>query len=273
MEVDFTQLQEEARRLRLQTMEMLKEAGSGHPGGSLSEVELLTVLYSCFMKIDPDMPLWPERDRFVLSKGHANPPLYALLANKGFFPQETLMTLRKTHSILQGHPDMHKTPGVDYSTGSLGQGLSAAVGMALAAKHLHKSYRVYVLTGDGELQEGMVWEAFMAAAHYCLDNLTILIDYNKLQIDGPVAEVMSLGDLEAKLCAFGLKVIRINGHDLSAIYDALSQSVKDQPLCILADTIKGRGVSFMENNLAFHGALPQGEKMTQALQELGGVFT
>ena len=270
MGINFVKLQDEARSLRLKTMEMLKEAGSGHPGGSLSEVDLLTVLYECFMHIDPQNPQWPDRDRFVLSKGHANPPLYALLARKGFFPEDELMTLRKTHSRLQGHPDMHKTPGIDYSTGSLGQGLSAAVGMALAAKQLKKKYRIYVMTGDGELQEGMVWEALMASAHYHLDNLTVIVDYNKLQIDGPVDEVMSLGDLEAKFSAFGLKVIRINGHDMPAIYEALSQTTDKQPICILADTIKGCGVSFMENNFVYHGALPQGEQMNLALQELGG---
>ncbi len=263
-------LQEIARQIRRNIITMLAEAGSGHPGGSLSAVEILTTLYFQEIRVDPANPQWPERDRFVLSKGHAAPVLYATLAEKGFFPREELLTLRKINSRLQGHPDMKKVPGVDMSTGSLGQGFSVSVGMALAGKMDKKAYRVYVLLGDGEVQEGQVWEAAMAAAHYKLDNLTAFLDHNGLQIDGPVNEVMSPEPVVDKFKAFGWHVEQIDGHSFTQITRALeiAKSIKDKPTMIIAETVKGKGVSFMEHEAGWHGTAPKKDQAAQALEEL-----
>ncbi|MBZ4653636.1 MAG: transketolase [Peptococcaceae bacterium] len=263
-------LQEMARQIRRNIITMLAEAGSGHPGGSLSAVEILTTLYFQEMRVDPANPRWPERDRFVLGKGHAAPVLYATLAEKGFFSREELLTLRKINSRLQGHPDMKKVPGVDMSTGSLGQGFSASVGMALAGKMDKKDYRVYLLLGDGEIQEGQVWEAAMAAAHYKLDNLTAFLDHNGLQIDGPVQEVMSPEPVVDKFKAFGWHVEQIDGHSFAQITKALeiAKTIKGKPTMIIAETVKGKGVSFMENEAGWHGAAPKKDQAAQALEEL-----
>lgn len=263
-------LRHKANEIRKDIIRMLGEAGSGHPGGSLSAADIVTVLYFHELRLDPERPDWPERDRFVLSKGHAAPVLYAALAERGFFPKEELMTLRKLGSRLQGHPDMRKVPGVEMSTGSLGQGLSVANGMALAARLDQRSYRVYALLGDGELDEGMVWEAAMAAAHYKLDNLTAFVDHNGLQIDGPIAEVMSPEPVADKWRAFGWHVINIDGHDLNQIVDALNEAktVKGKPTMIVAETVKGKGVSFMENQVGWHGVAPNPDEVTRALAEL-----
>ena len=231
-----------ARHLRANIVRMLTKAGSGHPGGSLSIIDILNVLYFEEMNIDPKNPKMEDRDRFVLSKGHAAPALYAVLAEKGYFPEEELWKLRKTGAILQGHPDMKKIPGVDMSTGSLGQGLSAANGMAIAAKLNNKSYRVYAAAGDGEIQEGQIWEAAMSAAHYKLDNLILFVDWNGLQIDGPNDEVMTVAPIDAKFRAFGWNVISINGHDYDAIRGAIAaaKSVKGKPTAIVAARSKVR---------------------------------
>lgn len=265
-------LANKARTLRKYIIKMLGEAGSGHPGGSLSAVDVLTVLYYKVMKIDPSDPLDPARDRFVLSKGHGVPALYAVLADKGFFPVETLWTLRKLGSPLQGHPDMKKTPGVEMSTGSLGQGLSTANGMALAARVTRRDYRVYALVGDGESQEGQIWEAAMTAAHYGLDNLTGFLDFNGLQIDGPVKEIMSPLPVSEKWAAFGWQVMEVDGHDHGQIWEACRQAmeIKGKPTMVVCRTVKGKGVSFMENQVDWHGRAPSKEEVAQALQELEG---
>ena len=269
MTVSLDFLQEKARKIRLQTIQMLAKAGSGHPGGSLSEIEILVSLYYSKMRLGSGATD-PDRDRFVLSNGHANPPLYAILADKGYFPEDELWTLRRLGSHLQGHPDMNKTAGIDCSTGSLGQGVSMAAGMALGLKYQHKDCHVYALTGDGELQEGIVWEAAMAAAHYKLDNLTLIVDRNGLQIDGTTEDVMALGDLAAKFRAFGFYVKEIDGNDFTQVLSALDTHEKDKPVCIIAKTVKGKGVSFMENQVGWHGKVPSGEQLTQALEELEG---
>jgi len=258
------------KEVRKDAIKMITLAGSGHPGGSLSCVELLVGTYCTQMKVDPANPKAPERDRFVLSKGHVCPSYYSVLAHLGFFPVEELWTLRKLHSRLQGHPDSKKLPGVDVATGSLGQGVSLATGMALGAKHQGKDFKVYTLLGDGELQEGQVWESFMAANHYKLDNLTVMIDWNGMQIDGTNDEVMSLGDLPAKLLAFGFNLIEVeDGNDLEAVIDALNAPVVEgKPKCILAHTVKGKGVSFMENQVGWHGKAPSKEQCEMALKEL-----
>ncbi|WP_073089498.1 transketolase [Thermosyntropha lipolytica] len=264
-------LEAKARVLRGHILRMLTQAGSGHTGGSLSAADIVACLYFWEMNIDPQNPRDPNRDRFVLSKGHAAPVLYAALAEKGFFPQEMLSTLRKLGSPLQGHPDMKKLPGVEASTGSLGQGISWAVGMALGGKLDNRDYRVYALLGDGELQEGMVWEAFMAAAHYKLDNLVAIIDHNGLQIDGRISEVMSPEPVGDKLNAFGWEVISIDGHNIEEILKALEEArkVKGKPTAIVAETVKGKGVSFMENRVEWHGVAPKEEELKRALSELG----
>lgn len=264
------QLQSAAKVIRRDIVTMLAEAGSGHPGGSLSAADIVTALYFEVMNVNPEQPKWPERDRFVLSKGHAAPVLYAALAERGYFEPAELKTLRKLGSRLQGHPDMKKLPGVEMSTGSLGQGFSAANGMALAGKVDKKDYRVYVLLGDGEIQEGQVWEAAMLASHYKLDNLTAFLDYNGLQIDGPTEEVMSPGSLADKWRAFGWHVIEIDGHDIKQILEAVDKAKQTtgQPTLILAHTIKGKGVSFMENQVGWHGKAPNAEQVQQALEEL-----
>ncbi len=261
-----------ARTIRQHIVRMTAAAGSGHPGGSLSAADILTALYFRILRLDPDNPRWPERDRFVLSKGHAAPALYAVLAERGFFPVSELGTLRELGSRLQGHPDMKVTPGVEASTGSLGQGLSFAVGLALAGKLDQASWRVYALLGDGEIEEGQIWEAAMAAAHYHLGNLTAFLDYNGLQIDGPVEKVMSIAPVDEKWRAFGWNTMVIDGHDLTAITRAAAEAAraKDRPTMIVARTIKGRGVSFMENHHEWHGKAPNAEQLETALKELGG---
>ena len=264
------ELQKIATRVRLDIIDEVHAAKSGHPGGSLSIADILTYLYFSEMKVDPKDPKAPARDRFVLSKGHTAPALYAVLAEKGFFPREDLLTLRKIDSYLQGHPDMKGTPGVDMSTGSLGLGISAACGMALAAKIDGLDYRTYTIVGDGESEEGQVWEALMFAAHYKLDNLCVVIDWNGLQIDGPVAEVMNPTPHDEKLRAFGFHVIVADGHDLDAIEAAFGEAknVKGKPTAIVFKTVKGKGVSFMENQVGWHGAAPNDEQYAQAVNEL-----
>ena len=264
------QLQITACKIRMGVIESTYGAKAGHPGGSLSAAEVFTYLYFKEMNIDPKNPKWEDRDRFVLSKGHTAPGLYAALANRGFFPVEDLPTLRHIDSYLQGHPNMNTVPGVDMSTGSLGQGISVAVGMALAAKHTGKSNRVYTLLGDGEIQEGQVWEACMSAAHYKLDNLCIIVDNNGLQIDGNVADVMSPYPIVEKLAAFGFKVVAIDGHDLDAIEAAFqtAKETKGAPTAIVMTTVKGKGVSFMENDAGWHGKAPNDAQYEQAMNEL-----
>ena len=263
-------LQDAARKIRLGIVEGTHAAKSGHPGGSLSIADVMAYLYFEEMNIDPADPKKADRDRFVLSKGHCAPALYAALANRGFFPVEELTTLRKIGSRLQGHPDMTLTPGVDMSAGSLGLGISSAAGMALAAKIDNKDYRVYTAVGDGESEEGQVWEACMFAAHYKLDNLCVIIDWNGLQIDGPVAEVMNPTPHDKKLEAFGFHVISIDGHDFDAIEAAFNEAktVKGKPTAIIAKTVKGKGVSFMENKVNWHGSAPNDEQYAAAVAEL-----
>lgn len=265
-----TSLAQQAKVIRRHILNMLTEAKSGHPGGSLSATDILTTLYFAEMRVNAANPADPNRDRFVLSKGHAAPVLYATLAEKGFFPHSELMGLRKINNMLQGHPDMKSTPGVDMTTGSLGQGISAACGMALAGKIDNKEYRVFAMVGDGELEEGQVWEAAMFAAHYKLDNLTVFVDNNGLQIDGPVAEIMSPLPVPDKWRAFNWNVIEINGHDYNAIYDAIqsAKAVKGQPTAIVAKTVKGKGVCKMENVVDWHGKAPSKEECDLFLQEL-----
>lgn len=274
MERDYAKLKETARTIRQDIIEMLAESNSGHPGGSLSAVEILTALYFSEMNVNPDNPHFEDRDRFVLSKGHAAPVLYSALAEKGFFDKKHLKTLRKLGSILQGHPNMNDTPGVDMSTGSLGQGLSAANGMALAGKLDKKNYRVYVLLGDGELEEGQVWEAAMTSAHYKLDNITAFVDHNRLQIDGPVEKVMNPEPVADKFSAFGWNVISIDGHSFEEIFKAIDEAkkFKGKPTMIVASTVKGKGVSFMENQAGWHGTAPNKEQRDQAIKELGGAI-
>lgn len=263
-------LKSRAKVIRQHIIRMITQAGSGHPGGSLSAVEILVSLYFHKLRHDPKNPNWPERDRFLLSKGHAAPVWYATLAEAGYFPVSELDTLRKLGSILQGHPDMKKTPGVESSSGSLGQGLSIATGIALAGKLDKKSYRVYAVIGDGESQEGQIWEAAMSAAHYKLDNLCVIQDYNGLQIDGSIERVMSPLPLAEKWRAFGWNVIEVDGHDFKQIMDAYDQAekVKGKPTIIVAKTIKGKGVSFMEGKAEWHGKAPTPEQAQKALQEL-----
>ena len=264
------QLQITACKVRMGIIESTHSAKAGHPGGSLSATEIFTYLYFKEMNIDPKNPKWENRDRFVLSKGHTAPGLYATLAHRGFFPVEDLKTLRKIDSYLQGHPNMNLVPGVDMSTGSLGQGISTAVGMALAAKHTGKANRVYTLLGDGEIQEGQVWEACMAAAHYKLDNLCIVVDNNGLQIDGNIKDVMSPYPIVGKLEAFGFKVLAIDGHDFDAIEEAFAaaKATKGAPTAIVITSIKGKDVSFMENDAGWHGKAPNDAEYEQAMAEL-----
>lgn len=263
-------LSEIANKVRVGIIEGTHAAKSGHPGGSLSIADILTYLYFEEMKVDPANPNDPDRDRFVLSKGHCAPALYAVLAERGFFPTAELTTLRHYPSRLQGHPDMNSTAGVDMSTGSLGLGISAAAGMALAAKIDGKNYRVYTAVGDGESEEGQVWEACMFAAHYKLDNFVVIIDWNGLQIDGAVTEVMNPTPHDKKLEAFGFHVISIDGHDFDAIEAAFAEAktIKGKPTAIVAKTVKGKGVSFMENQVKWHGSAPNDEQYAQAIAEL-----
>jgi len=250
-------------------------AKSGHPGGSLSAADVLTYLYFKRMRIDPADPAWEGRDRFVLSKGHAAPALYSVLAQRGFFDPQELKTLRHIGSRLQGHPNMNLTPGVDMSTGSLGQGVSTAVGMALGAKLKGEDIRVYALLGDGEIQEGQVWEAMMFSAHYRLDNLVVMVDNNNLQIDGPITEVMSPYPIDEKLSAFGLFVQTVDGHDFDALEAAFdrAEQEKGRPSAIVLRTIKGKGVSFMENQVGWHGKAPDAEQYRAAMDELNAALS
>ena len=264
------QLMATACKVRMGVIEGTHGAKAGHPGGSLSAADVFTYLYFQELNIDPKNPKWEERDRFVLSKGHTAPGLYAALALRGFFPVDDLPTLRHIDSYLQGHPNMNSVPGVDMSTGSLGQGISAAAGMALAAKHAGKSCRVYALLGDGEMQEGQEWVAFMLAHHYKLDNLCAVIDNNGLQIDGPVDQVMSPYPIPEKLKAFGWNVVEIDGHDFDQIAAAFAQAreTKGVPTAIVMKTTKGKGVSFMENQAGWHGKAPNDEEYEKAMAEL-----
>ena len=259
-----------AKKIRRHIVSMIGKAGSGHPGGSLSAVEILTALYFKLLHHDPEIPQWANRDRFILSKGHGAPVLYATLAECGYFPVEELLTLRQLDSHLQGHTDRQTTPGVELSAGSLGQGLSFAIGVALAGRLDKKDYTVYVMLGDGECDEGQVWEAAMAAAHYKVDNLVAIVDKNGLQIDGWTQDVMNLDPLDEKWRGFGWEVFNIDGHNLTEIIDTLEKAtqVKGRPAVIIANTTKGKGVSFMENNVAFHGNAPNAEQLEQALKEL-----
>ncbi len=259
-----------AKEMRRKIISMLGLSGSGHPGGSLSATDILAELYFDGMRVDPSNPKWEDRDRLILSKGHAAPALYAALALKGYFPVEELDNLRKLGSRLQGHPDMKKLPGVDMSSGSLGQGLSAANGMALAGRLDDKDYYVYVIMGDGENQEGQVWEAAMFAAHYKLDHIIAFVDHNRLQIDGNITDVLSPEPLKDKWQSFGWNVQQIDGHNIEQIATAIAaaKQVKAQPSLIIADTIKGKGVSFMENQVSWHGNAPKAQQVEQALSEL-----
>ncbi|MFR1441250.1 MAG: transketolase [Clostridia bacterium] len=271
---DIKQLQEKAKEVRKGIIEAVYSNKSGHPGGSLSIADIMTVLYFNQMNIDEKNPKWEDRDRLVLSKGHCSPALYSCLANRGFFDVEKLKTFRNINSNLQGHPDMNKVPGVDISSGSLGQGLSCANGMAIAGKMDNKNYRVYCILGDGEIEEGQVWEAAMASNKYKLDNLCVIVDNNNLQIDGTIEEVMSSYPIDEKFKSFGFQVINIDGHNIQEIIDAfdVAKNVKDKPTCIIAKTIKGKGVSYMENDVKWHGIAPNEEQYQLAMKELGGAI-
>ena len=267
---DVEKLKDIARLIRADVVKEVYSAKSGHPGGALSIVDILTVLYFNQMNINPEEPKNENRDRLVLSKGHASAALYATLAERGFFSVNELENFRKLGSILQGHPDMKHIPGVDMTTGSLGQGLSAANGMAIAGKLDNKDYRVYCIMGDGEIEEGQVWEAAMASNKYKLDNLCVIVDNNNLQIDGTIEEVMSSYPIDEKFKSFGFQVININGHNMQEIIDAfdVARNIKGKPVCIIAKTIKGKGVSFMENKAEWHGKAPNQEQYEQAIKEL-----
>lgn len=267
----LVELSEKVRNLRIQVLKMIYHAKSGHPGGSLSAADIVSSLYFHHLHIDPMRPHWLERDRFILSKGHAAPLLYAALAERGYFPKEELNTLRSLGSILQGHPDMLKTPGVEMSTGILGHGLSVGVGMALGAKLDGKNYRIYVLLGDGEMDTGFNWEAAMAANKYHLDNLTAIVDLNGVQLDGPTSEIMPLEPIVDKWRSFNWHTIEIDGHNIKQVLEALDETkhIRGKPSIIIAHTIKGKGVSFMENKSIWHGQVPNQEEFVAALQELG----
>lgn len=266
------ELEQLAGKMRRLVIDAVYHAKSGHPGGSLSICDMMSVLFFREMNIDPKNPKKEDRDRFVLSKGHAAPAYYAALAMRGYFPEEELKNLRNIHSFLQGHPCLGKIPGVDMSTGSLGQGLSAANGMALAAKAEKKDYRVYCICGDGELQEGQIWEAAMSSSHYHLDNLTLFVDNNGLQIDGKVENVMNCTPISEKFHAFGWHTIEINGHNVAEIISALEEArkTKEKPTAIIAKTVKGKGVSYMENQVGWHGAAPDEAQYQLAMEELKG---
>lgn len=268
-EKDIKLLEDKAKQIRRLIIKMIARAGSGHPGGSLSAADIITCLYFKAMRYNPKEPNWPDRDRFHMSKGHCCPALYAALAEAGYFPPEHLWTLRKLGSLLQGHPD-RRTPGVEVASGSLGQGLSVALGMALSGRIDKKNYRVYCLMGDGEIQEGNIWEAAMACAHYKCDSLCAVLDYNGFQIDGCIKEIMNLEPLVDKWRSFGWHTIEIDGHNIKEILNALEEakSMKGKPSIIIAHTIKGKGVSFMENVLDFHGRAPTKEEAEKALEEL-----
>lgn len=267
---EVKELENMAKEVRKGIIEAVYHAQSGHPGGSLSVADILTVLYFNELNIDENNSKREDRDRFVLSKGHCSPALYSCLANRGFFPVEDLKTFRNIDSYLQGHPDMKKIPGVDMTTGSLGQGLSTAVGMAIAGKMDNKSYRVYSILGDGEIEEGQIWEAAMSANKYHLDNLCVIVDNNNLQIDGTIEEVMSPYPIDEKFRSFGFEIIKIDGHNMQEILDAfdVAKHVKGKPVCIIAKTVKGKGISFMENQVGWHGKAPNEEQYKMAMEEL-----
>ena len=270
-DVSMKELKNKATEMRMKVVDMIYKAQSGHPGGSLSAADFMTACYFKYMNVDPKNPQWEDRDRMVLSKGHVCPIQYACLGTLEFFPEEELDTLRQEGSKLQGHPSMNKCPGIDISTGSLGQGLACAVGMALAGKMNHKDYKVFSVVGDGEAQEGEIWEAANTAHKYQLDNLIVFMDYNGLQIDGPCDQVMPNRDLGEKFRAFGFEVIEIDGHNMEEICATLEKcyaSKNGKPKCIYAHTIKGKGVSFMENSVSWHGVAPNEEEHAKAMQEL-----
>ena len=266
------QLEKMAKQIRKGIIDAVYYGKSGHPGGSLSIADILTVLYFNELNIDEKNPKWEDRDRLVLSKGHCSPALYSCLANRGFFDVEKLKNFRKIDSNLQGHPDMNKIPGVDMTSGSLGQGLSVANGMAIAGKINKKNYRVYCILGDGEIEEGQIWEAAMTSNKYKLDNLCVIVDNNNLQIDGTIEEVMSSYPIDEKFRSFGFEIIKINGHDIDEILKAfeVAKNVKGKPVCIIAKTIKGKGISYMENQVGWHGKAPNDEQYDIAIKELGG---
>ena len=269
----FESLKRQAQELRITIIDMIHQAGSGHSGGSLSATEILTVLYEKVMNVRPDDPQWVDRDRFVLSKGHGAPALYATLARKGYFKPEDLNTLRQLESSLQGHPCMFKLPGIEMSTGSLGMGISVGVGMALAAKVQGRAYKTFVLCGDGELQEGQNWEAMMSVTKWQLDNLVVIIDRNRVQLDGTVEEVLPMGDLAAKIEAFGLLALVCDGHDVQSLTEAFNTALaKKGPVAIIAETVKGKGVSFMEGQSAWHGKPISDQEYEQAIKELKEVL-
>ena len=267
---DPTRLAGIARELRVPILEAITEAQSGHPGGSLSAIDIITTLFLERMRHDPKNPAWPDRDRFILSKGHGVPALYAVLAHCGYFPMAEMKTLRKIDSRLQGHPDLLKLPGIEASTGSLGQGLSIGLGMALAGKLDHAEYRVYVMLGDGESQSGQIWEGLMSAPKFGVDTLTVILDYNKIQLDGRTEDILDIMPVVDKVQAFGWHVVEIDGHDISAIIQALdeAESVTDKPTYIVAHTVKGKGVSFMENGVKWHGVAPTPDELQRAITEL-----
>lgn len=267
--IDINSLKTKAIQFRKEILEVLYLAGSGHPGGSLSAVEILITLYSCKLKYNPKDPQWPDRDRLIISKGHATPAVYVTLANYGYFPKEELKTFRKLGSRLQGHVH-NKAPGVEFNTGSLGHGLSVANGIALGAKILKKDFKTYCLLGDGEIQEGSIWEAAMSASHRKLDNLCAIVDYNKVQENGPTNEIKNIEPLKAKWESFGWQAVEVNGHDFQEIFGALDNfdKTKNKPYVIIAHTIKGKGISFMEGRAAWHGKAPNAEQLKAALAEL-----
>ena len=270
--MDKKQLEALAAKVRIDVVRAIHSAASGHPGGSLSAADIVTALYFNEMNIDPENPKKEDRDKFILSKGHAGPVQYAALAERGYYPVSDMMRLRKLGSNFQGHPNMHKVPGIEMSTGSLGQGISVSVGMALANKMDGNPGRIYTLLGDGELQEGLVWEAAMSAAHYKLDNMVAIVDFNGLQIDGKNDDVMTVKPIDEKFAAFGWNVIVIDGHDFDEILDAFAKAraCREKPTVIIAKTHKGKGVSFMEDNPGWHGKAPSDEEAKLAVEELGG---
>ena len=267
---NIKEFKEKSKEIRKNIIEMVHSAKSGHPGGALSITDILTVLYFYELNIDENNSKDENRDRLILSKGHSSPALYAVLAERGFFPKEDLKTFRKIDSFLQGHPDMNKIPGVDMSTGSLGQGLSVSNGMALSAKLDNKDYRVYCILGDGEINEGQIWEAAMTSSHYKLDNLCVIIDYNGLQIDGKTKDVMNTEPLDEKFESFGFNCINIDGHNYEEIINAfkMARNTKERPTVIIAKTVKGKGISFMENEVSWHGRAPNDEQYRLAINEL-----
>jgi len=270
--LNVNELKQTARKVRIDALRGIHAASSGHPGGSLSSADIITALYFSVMNIDPDDPHMKGRDRFVLSKGHSCPALYAALANRGYFDPDEMLSFRRLGSFLQGHPNMDKCPGVEMSTGSLGQGFSVAVGMAIAGKMDGDSGRVFTMTGDGELQEGIIWEAALSAAKHGLDNLIAIVDRNNLQIDGVVDTVKKVAPVDEKFRAFGWEVFSCDGHDMQDILDTFDKAlaVKGKPVCIVAKTVKGKGVSFMEDKAGWHGKAPDDEQLAQAIEELGG---